>query len=236
MRSESKRPRMPAGADRGRRADDSPRTVNHGGLPVRLLIRHPFRVAVLSLALCAMLAVAGFGTGIDGLQAVTRYTGRVGALWFALLFALSPWHALAPSPTSRLALVRRRSIGLAFGLHHGVHLALLLAYVRASNDAALSAAATLGALAYLFLLLMIVTSTDAAVARLGRSAWRRLHRAGLWMLWLVFFLTYLSRFERVAAGETSLQIEWLVPFAALALALIVRVRAFSVRPPAATRA
>lgn len=160
---------------------------------MRFILDHPFRGATISLAACAAFALLLHGTGIEGLQAVARYTGRAGLLWFALVFSVSPWMRVFPGPLARAAMQRRRQLGLAFGYHHFVHLAALLAYLSAAGkDLAIGRAAG-GATAYLLLGLMMLTSTDAAVKRLGPANWMRLHRTGLWVLWLVFAITYTSR-------------------------------------------
>jgi DMSO/TMAO reductase YedYZ heme-binding membrane subunit len=47
--------------------------------------------------------------------------------------------------------------------------------------------------------LMVATSNDAAVRRLGRR-WRLLHRSGLYLLWFVFAFTYSTRFATRGAA------------------------------------
>lgn len=37
---------------------------------------------------------------------------------------------------------------------------------------------------------MAATSSDAAVAKLGRARWQALHRTGAWYLWFVFAFTF----------------------------------------------
>jgi len=160
---------------------------------LRAILEHPFVAATLSLAACAVFALLLHGSGLDGLQALARYTGRAGLLWFAFVFSIAPWHRLAPSDRSRAALRARRRLGLAFGSHHFVHLAALLAYLAASGRELDTGRAAGGVAGYVVIALMMVTSSDAAVRRLGASNWRRLHRGGLWYLWIAFALTYAPR-------------------------------------------
>lgn len=164
---------------------------------MRAILDHPFAAATLSLAACAAFAMLLHGSGVEGLQALARYTGRAGFLWFAFVFSIAPWLRLAPGPQPRAAMRARRSLGLAFGYHHFVHLAALLAYLRVSGHELDARRAAGGMAAYLVIALMMGTSNDSAVRRLGPSNWRRFHRAGLWYLWIVFLLTYLPRL----AGE-----------------------------------
>lgn len=162
---------------------------------MQALLRHPLRFVVACLAAEAAIAFAWFGTGVEGLQAVARYSGRLGLFWFGLAFLAGPWHRLAPSPLSRLALRNRRRVGLAFGVHHLVHLGWLLAYLSAAGQALDPARAAGGLVGYVVLVAMMATSTDAAVRRLGRSRWQRLHRSGMWYLWVAFLLTYVPRLQ-----------------------------------------
>ncbi len=50
-----------------------------------------------------------------------------------------------------------------------------------------------GGLAYVFLAAMTATSFDRTAAWLGPRAWKALHTAGVYYLWLIFFVTYLPR-------------------------------------------
>lgn len=177
---------------------------------MRDLLLHPFRWASISLALEAAAALVLHGTGIDGLQALARYSGRMGLVWFALVFCVTPWHRLAPSDTTRLALRRRRRLGLAFGYHHFVHLGLLLTYLAASRVQFEPARAAGGMIGYLFLALLMLTSSDAAVARLGPRNWSRLHRTGIWYLWIAFLMTYVGRFRGEVDNPGGGPAEWAV--------------------------
>lgn len=188
---------------------------------VGALLRHPFRFATLALLLEAAAALAGFGWNPDGLQAVTRYSGRVGLLWFALVFSISPLHQWRPREWTRLALRRRRQLGLAFGYHHLVHLALVLGYLQATGRPLDPSRAAGGVLGYVIVVAMMLTSSDAAVARLGTPNWRRLHRTGLWYLWVAFLLTYVPRLQGKVENAGGGTAEFVACFSlVLALALL----------------
>lgn len=167
---------------------------------MRYFLDHPSRFVPVALAVEGLAAIVGFGTGIDALQAFTRYSGRMGLAWFAVVFLVTPWHVFAPGELSRTALHARRQLGLAFGWHHLAHLAILLTYLHESGHELNLARAAGGMLGYAFLIAMMATSTDAAVRRLGPANWRRLHRTGLWLLWIIFLLTYVPRLQGKAAS------------------------------------
>ena len=158
---------------------------------LRAFAGHPYRYAALSLFACALAAYAGYGSGIEGLQAVTRYTGRAGLLWFSILFVLAAEHRYADTNRARQAL----AIVRGFAVHHAVHLVLLLSYLEASGHPLVVSRAAGGMLGYVLLFAMAAASTDTARRRIGSTRWKALHQLGLWYLWIVFVLTYLPRLE-----------------------------------------
>lgn len=188
---------------------------------LRAFVEHPFAGAVLLLAAEVAAAVLLFGTGIDGMQAAARYSGRFGLLPFALVFAAGPLARLRPGPLVKRAVARRRQLGLAFALHHFVHLALLVAYLHAAGKAFDPARAAGGALGYAFLAVMAATSNDASVRALGPSRWRVLHRIGAWYLWVAFLMTWVPRLQGQVEGAGGSPAAWAAGLAVvLALALL----------------
>src|SRR5690349_6986752 len=123
---------------------------------VRSVAAHPYRFAALSLAACAVAALAAYGSGIEGLQAVTRFTGRAGLAWFAVVFVMAASHRFSGNDDTWRALAITRG----FAVHHTVHLALLLTYVHASGHELHLSRAAGGMLGYVLLYAMVATSTE----------------------------------------------------------------------------
>lgn len=162
---------------------------------LRVYVDRPFATVAVLLAVEFLAAALAFGTGVEGLKAAARYSGRTGLFLFAVVFAIAPLQRLAPGPALRHALSRRRSLGLAFGVHHMVHLLPLLAYLQAAGKE-LDPGRTAGGVAgYALLAAMMATSSDAAVRAMGPARWRLLHRIGAWYLWVGFALTYVPRLQ-----------------------------------------
>lgn len=145
-----------------------------------------------------------------GLLELVRITARTSLVWFALAFVAAPLVALRPSPATKWLLRNRRAIGLAMALSHGVHLVAILALAGRHGDAFWGALASTtligGSLGYVMLAAMAATSSDRAVAWLGRRRWRTLHRAGMWFLWSIFAFSYAGQLgqDRFAAVASSL--------------------------------
>jgi hypothetical protein len=149
--------------------------------------------AALGLALLAGTVVSAHGLGEAGVRALLRATAASSVVLFAAAFAASSLHRLLRRPATAWLLRNRRWVGLSMALSHTVHLGAIvtLATVWPAAGAAIPVATrTAGSLGYLVLAALVVTSNDRAVARLGVRRWRLLHRAGAWILWLVFVLSY----------------------------------------------
>ena len=130
-----------------------------------------------------------------------RYTARVGLPIFLLTYAASSLLRLAPSPTTKALVRDRRWWGLAFAFTHTVHFGALYMAVTTRGDS-LSLLAP-GAVAYLAILAMALTSSDAAMKALGAN-WKRLHRTGIHVIWLVFTLAYAKRIPEAETLITGL--------------------------------
>ncbi|ALC10627.1 ferric reductase-like transmembrane domain-containing protein [Sphingopyxis sp. 113P3] len=158
---------------------------NEGG---RLLI-------LLTAALLVMSAtiIATTGSGIDGTRMLIRATARSSLVLFAAAFMASALLRLRPAPATRWAMRNRRWFGLAFAFSHLLHLlAILWLFGVQADQAPPPPISTLvgGGLAYVFITLLAATSFDGAVGRLGAKNWQRLHKAGVWYIWLIFMVSY----------------------------------------------
>lgn len=168
----------------------------------------------------ALIAVAlgllVFGTGPEGWSAATRWTARWALIPFALVFA-TPGLLPRAGGWIRPLLRSRRGLGLAFALAHGVHAGAIIIYFAVSGERPKPLTLVGGGLAYLFILAMALTSTNAAQRAMG-GAWKHLHRWGLWYVFLIFAQSYAGRLARM--GEHAP--EGAFGVAVLALALVFR--------------
>lgn len=175
-------------------------------------------VAAAAVAVAALTAVvlAVHGVGEAGVRAGLRWTARASFVLFVPTFAASALVALRPSPSSKWLLRNRRYLGLGLAVSHGVHTVFIALYAARHGYPIGSQAVALVGLA--LLAAMAATSTDRARRRLGRRAWRALHRAGMYLLAIIFATTY--------AG-IALERPWFAPFViALAFAWGLRVAAW----------
>ncbi|MCC5887800.1 MAG: hypothetical protein JJT88_15300 [Gammaproteobacteria bacterium] len=155
---------------------------------------------VLIVAIC----LAAFGPGEAALQHITRYSARLSFLIFILVLVTGAVATLWPTPLTRWLRRQRRYLGLAFALAHFCHLSALLWLFRhlgASMDLVTMLG---GGLAYLLIGLMVLTSNDYAVRKLGAKRWRALHLSGLTYVWLIFMQSYVGRLLSPTPPEPKL--------------------------------
>jgi sulfoxide reductase heme-binding subunit YedZ len=172
-------------------------------------------VGVLAAALVAMVAVilAIDGWTEPGLRLVVRATARTSLVLFLAAFLAAPLVRRWPGAFTRWLVANRRQVGLGFAISHLLHFLGLIALGRSFPHVFADVPAAtfvVGGLGFVFVALMALTSSDAAVARLGPRRWSALHRTGLYYVWAVFTVTYASHA--------------VVPTALLVAALVVRLR------------
>lgn len=153
---------------------------------------------VLIAALLAMSAIiiAVAGTDIGGTRMLIRATARSSLLIFLAAFTASSLVRLCPAPTTRWMIRNRRWLGLGFAFSHLIHLvAILWLFGAYGGQTPPPPMRTIigGGIAYVFILLLAATSWNGAVRALGARNWQRLHKAGVWYIWLIFMVSYGGR-------------------------------------------
>ncbi|MFQ6004690.1 MAG: hypothetical protein ACE5OQ_04225 [Woeseia sp.] len=107
-----------------------------------------------------------------------RVTALTSFMLYLLVFVARPLRQLFATPLTQTMLGNRRYYGIAFAGSHTVHLALIVAFVLDANPS--PQIVVLGGIAYVLLFSMLITSFDAPATAIGSTAWRRLHKTGLY--------------------------------------------------------
>lgn len=175
--------------------------------------------ALVALAIGVTAMALQGGWSADGAGAGTRLTARWSFPWFIAAWSASSLAILWPGGWRTALLRRRRAVGLAFAVNHGVHLGfiLLAAFVFGHENAKLQIYG--GGFAYVLIALMAATSNDLSVRLLGPKVWKGLHATGGWVVLFIFTRSYVGRL-----GEKP----WLaIPAVTLiGLALLLRLAAY----------
>ncbi|MCC6765197.1 MAG: ferric reductase-like transmembrane domain-containing protein [Deltaproteobacteria bacterium] len=162
---------------------------------------------LLGLTVAASVLVAG-EAGREATRLALRATARVSFVYFVLAFTAAPLARLRPAPWSRWLLRRRRAFGVAFGATMTVHVGCLLRlyglYAPERPPMVTDADFLIGVPGLVLVALMTVTSLVAVRRRLAEAHWRRLHRAGVWFVWAVFFLCLVDSVGRKESAHPFL--------------------------------
>ena len=128
--------------------------------------------------------------GAESLQLLNRWLVRFGLPFFVLAFSASSLARLWPSPFTKRLLRERRGFGLAYAAIHLTHAAAIVVLWSATDMGPEMPAVAVGGLGFVLTLAMALTSTDAAVKRMGGRNWRRLHTFGIRYLMFIYLVSY----------------------------------------------
>ena len=153
------------------------------------------------VGLAIALAIWQLADGISEHSALlfTRYTARLSFLFFLPVFTLHALQVLVPTIPGRALLKKRRQLGLAFAFAHFVHLLAIVMYYN-TLDRWFTLEDTPALIIYLLIGLMAVTSNTFSLTRL-KSNWGKLHKVGIYGVFIGFFTTYLGRVQEYGQHE-----------------------------------
>ena len=153
--------------------------------------------AITAILVSAALLILAADPGLDGIRRVIRVTARTSVCLFLLVFVATVLWKRFPNRATSWTRQNRRYLGLGFAVSHGIHALAIIAYARLYPDqfAAHVGNANLipNYVAYLFILLLALTSFDRAAAMIGPRAWKILHTAGIYYLWASFAVGFGKR-------------------------------------------
>jgi sulfoxide reductase heme-binding subunit YedZ len=148
---------------------------------------------ILGVTVEAMTAA----TPAEGVRGIIRMTARISFALFAIAFTASAsWH-FWPNAVTRWQMRSRRHLAAAFALSQTAYgIALFsLGSIAPAELAAETNVATwiIGGLAYVFTVLMALTSFENSTQLVSPRAWSALHTVGSYYIWLIFASFYFSR-------------------------------------------
>ncbi len=150
-------------------------------------VRTAIFLALGAEAAVAILGVNNYGWSIDGLQATTRFSGRLSLFIFSFIFLLHP----KEKPT--LTFYLSNDYFLIFAVAHGIHLFELLSYVYLAGIPLVPYRVAGGFLAYSMIFLMPWLQQRFDSEKVSAIKFKTIGLLYLFYVWLIFFMTYLSR-------------------------------------------
>ncbi len=135
----------------------------------------------------ALLAVINYGVTLEALQALTRFSGRASLAIFSLIFLFQKHRHI------NIKSLLSENYFLIFAIAHGIHLAELLTYVYQSGIQLVPYRVAGGFLAYGFIFVMPWLNSLHEQSKLATKQFSIITLVYLYYVWLIFFMTYLSR-------------------------------------------
>ncbi|MBR0992801.1 hypothetical protein JQ580_18980 [Bradyrhizobium japonicum] len=158
----------------------------------RLLAALTLSLVVLSLWIASMRQFE-----VEGVRMVIRFTARSSLLLFCLAFSAAALGWLWPNGWTRWQRRNRRHLGLSFAASHAIHALAIIAFAKMDPagfaEATSPASYVFGGIGYAVIIAMSATSFDRTAALIGPRAWRTLHLAGGYYLWLQFMVAFGKR-------------------------------------------
>lgn len=179
-------------------------------------------IGAIALTLAACLLYLGLAGASDAnIRLVLRLSARIAFLLLLVVFVARPLRQLFRTPQTAWLLRNRPLVGVAFAGVHFAHLMVIVYRSRQTADFDFTLADNLpGALVYLTIVAMVVTTFGGPRRAMGPKAWRILHKAGLYFVTAAFAQTQLPDSLDNLDGMNW----WLV--AVIVAALVIRSTAF----------
>lgn len=174
----------------------------------------------LTVVGCALYLYTA-GNSDENIRLLLRLSARISFVLVLAIFVARPLRDLFKTPFTRSLLKNRPLMGVTFaGIHTG-HLAVLIYRGQTNPDFEFTVAANpLGALMYLVIFAMLITTFSGPRRAIGPKAWKILHKAGLYFISFGFMQTQLPR----AINDWSNVNWWLMSI--IIVALVIRLTAF----------
>ena len=151
----------------------------------------PFKtslVVVLLLEISVIaLALLNYGWTIEGLQATTRFSGRLSLFIFSCIFLFHK------QPGGLLPRILSPKYFLIFAIAHGIHLVELVSYVYLSGVEIIPYRLAGGFLGYSLIFVMPWIANRYETNLISESRFNQLSLIYLYYLWFIFVMTYVPR-------------------------------------------
>ena len=182
-----------------------------------------FKDALLSILIIevgvALLAVINYGTTLESLQAVTRFSGRASLAIFSLIFL---FHNHRYLPVKKIL---SDQFYLIFTIAHTIHLIQLICYVSLSGNELIPIRLLGGFVAYILIFIMPLAQYLFEKERLSFKIYTILTLIYLYYVWFIFFMSYLPRVRGELPNVGGTYSEFIVLLAWVSFMLGVKLQA-----------
>jgi len=152
-----------------------------------MTVRRALLIVILAEALMPVLGYLSYGWSVEGLQATTRFSGRLSLAIFSLIFLFQK------SEKVDLKSILSEKFFLVFAVAHGIHLIELLGFLYLSGVQPILYRLAGGFLAYALIFFMPFAANMAEQGKLNLKQISTLTLVYTYYVWFIFFMTYLPR-------------------------------------------
>jgi len=181
-----------------------------------------FKDALLSVLIIevgiAVLAVMNYGTTLEGLQAVTRFSGRASLGIFSLIFLFQIHRYI------KLTSILSDKYYFIFAIAHGIHLTQLLSFVYLSGNELIPLRVAGGFIAYLIIFIMPYAQHRLELGKISLKQFATLNLVFLYYVWFIFFMSYLPRVRGTMPNVGGSYSEFVILLAWVSLMLGVKLQ------------
>jgi hypothetical protein len=153
-----------------------------------MTFRRALLFIIIAELLIAILAINNYGFTIEGLQATTRFSGRLSLAIFSLMFIFLAFNR------DKLSSLSSKPFHI-FAIAHGIHLVQLLSFVILSKANLIPIRLAGGFLAYVFIFIMPFIQHYYAAGKIGSKKYSLAESIYLYYVWFIFFMSYLPRIQ-----------------------------------------
>jgi len=136
----------------------------------------------------------------ESTRLAVAWSTKISFVFFCMAFSASAIHKLMKNSFSFWWLMNRKYFGISFAINHLIHLGFLWVLQQVFHpvfDLAAPTSLFAGGMAYLFVVLMLLTSFETFSKYLSRKNWKLLHTMGGYWIWVVFLSTYTKKVQNV---------------------------------------
>jgi hypothetical protein len=154
-----------------------------------MTLKRAVLLVLIAQVAIAALAVNNYGFTLEGLQATTRFSGRLSLAIFSVLFIFLPRNR------EKLSSYFSNQPFYIFAIAHGIHLVELLTYVYLSKVDLIPIRLAGGFLAYVFIFSMPVVQYYFEQGKIPQKKYSIVENVYLYYVWFIFFMSYLPRVQ-----------------------------------------
>jgi hypothetical protein len=152
-----------------------------------MAFKSAFALILLLELFVILLGVITHGWTIDGLQALTRFSGRLSLAIFSIIFLFYS------HPVINIKKWLSDKFFLVFAIAHGIHLLELLSYIYFSGTPLIWYRAAGGMVAYAMIFIMPWIQMKYEEQKVTEKQFGQAALIYLYYVWFIFFMTYLPR-------------------------------------------